>query len=70
MSQHTPPGRNYQASAVWREPYAHRLTSDDIIVLSDMNRKFLRRAAIFYFCCGAGFGAAVMALILSLRGHL
>ena len=81
MSQHTPNGRTpasreYEAelqlsrTLAWREPYAHRLTSDDLIALSSSHDRWKQRYGWVCFALGAGFGVAALALILSLAGKL
>ena len=50
--------------------FAKRLTAEDLIVIGDSHDRWKRRFGWLCFVCGAGFGAAVMALILSLYGKL
>ena len=50
--------------------YAKRLTAEDLIVLSTSHDRWKRRYGWLCFALGAGFGAAALALILSMMGRL
>lgn len=66
MSQHTPQNAASYLSAKWREPLAHRLTSEDLIALSASHDRWRRRYGWLCFALGAGFGTAAAWLAVSL----
>lgn len=50
--------------------FAKRLTAEDLIVISDSHDRWKRRFGWLCFALGAGFGAGLLALILSRWGKL